>query len=152
MTDSPRVVVAPPFNPDAAALNVAVRLLRQDHDDYELRHSHLSATDGDIPAIREALRRLADALANGVVLPAPTAVTVECDIDWTDLRSSRPGADVQARSYEWPAAEFEALLATEIHAAERFHRVPVRIRRRTVAAFADESRLAGAWVRVEVPS
>ncbi len=63
MTDSPRVIVAPPFNPDAAALNLAVRLLRQDHDDFVLRHTHLSATDGDIPAIREALGRLADALS-----------------------------------------------------------------------------------------
>ncbi|MFD6565358.1 hypothetical protein [Micromonospora profundi] len=152
MTDTPRVVVAPPFNPDKAALNFAVKLLRLDHADYELRHSHLSATDGDIPAIRDALGRLADRLANGVVLPEPTAVTVECDIDWTDLRSRRPGADVQARSYEWPAGEFDALLATEIHAAERFHRTPVRIRKRTVTAFADGSKLVGAWVQVEVPA
>ena len=62
MTGSPRVTVAPPFSPDDAALNFAVKLLRLDHADYELRHSHLSATDGDIPAIREALRRLADRL------------------------------------------------------------------------------------------
>ncbi len=63
MTAEPDVIVAPPFDPDTAALNLAARLLRQDHDDSELRHTHLSATDDDIPAIRAALRRLADRLA-----------------------------------------------------------------------------------------
>ncbi|MCG5464200.1 hypothetical protein MED01_002365 [Micromonospora sp. MED01] len=94
-----------------------------------------------------------DALtATDRLLPEPTAVTAECDIDWTDLRSSRPGADVQARSYEWPADEFDALLATEIRAAELFHRAPVRIRKRTVKAYADGSKLVGAWTRVELPT
>jgi hypothetical protein len=76
MTDSPRVAVAPPFSAERAALNFAARLLRLDYDDYELRHSHLAATDTDVPAIREALRDLADRLATGVVLPTGTE-TVE---------------------------------------------------------------------------
>ncbi|MEV5211360.1 hypothetical protein AB0K35_28190 [Micromonospora sp. NPDC053740] len=149
--DPPRVTVAPPSTPERAALNFAARLLRLDYDDHELRHSHLSATDVDVPAIREALRDLADRLAAGAVLPAGTQ-TVGCDIDWTDLRSSRPGADVQSRSYVWPADEFDTQLTREVRAAERFRRAPVRIRKCTVTSFPDGSRLVGAWTRVELPS
>ncbi|MEV1013752.1 MULTISPECIES: hypothetical protein [unclassified Micromonospora] len=65
MIDTPRVVVAPPFNPERAALNFAARLLRADYEDHELLHSHLAATDEDVPAIRAALRDLADRLASG---------------------------------------------------------------------------------------
>lgn len=107
--------------------------------------------------IRQRDRRHAteilDALVTaGRLTPVPTTVTAECDIDWTDLRSSRPGADVQARSYEWPLDQFDTLLAAEIRAAELFHRAPVRIRKRTVKAYADGSKLVRAWVRVELPS
>ncbi len=77
MTDTPRVITAPPFTPERAALNFAARLLRADYDDHELRHSHLSATVGDVPAIREALHDLADRLARGAVLPTGTETVEE---------------------------------------------------------------------------
>ena len=113
MTATPRVVVAPPFSPDAAALNFAVRLLRQDHDDYELRHSHLSATDGDIPAIREALGRLADALANGVVLPVGTETVEQFAVQYLidgepaspyPFPTTRQGAESMVRAHDREAA------------------------------------------------
>jgi hypothetical protein len=82
VTDTPRVIVAPPFNPERAALNFAARLLRADYEDHELLHSHLAATAEDVPAIREAVRDLADRLTSGMVLTAPTATRTEWGIWW----------------------------------------------------------------------
>lgn len=69
-------LIAPNFTPESAALNFAVKLLRQHHEDWELRHSHLSATDGDVDAIRAAVHRLADMLADPASVDYAIRVTL----------------------------------------------------------------------------
>ncbi|MBM0235936.1 hypothetical protein JNW88_00340 [Micromonospora sp. ATA32] len=85
----------------------------------------------------------------GRILPGDGAVAIECDIDWIDVRGD--GRHAQAKSYAWKPEEYDRLLAKEIHAAAQFHRAPVKIRKRSVAAFGDGSKLVGPWQPVEVP-
>ncbi|MET8278251.1 hypothetical protein [Micromonospora sp. NPDC005174] len=110
MTDTRRVVVAHPFTPESAALNFAARLLRLDHEDHELLHSHLAATAEDVPAIREALRDLADRLSVGAILPAGTKT-----VEQPGIRIRRNGVVIS----EEPVTREQAQIMVQSHEAHR---------------------------------
>ncbi|WP_328344844.1 hypothetical protein [Micromonospora sp. NBC_00421] len=74
---------------------------------------------------------------------------IEYDVEWTDDRCT-DGRTVASMGYRWPAGKADINLATELRAAERFHRLPIRIRRRATTWFSDGSQLVGAWADVEV--
>lgn len=82
--------------------------------------------------------------AGGRLLPPDATVMIECEIDWVDVRGA--GHDAYGLSYAWKPAVFDTYLAREIAAAERLHREPVKIRKRTVSTWPDGSTLVGPWL------
>jgi hypothetical protein len=134
----------PTYTPDPADVELVARALWAE-----------CGTDVATPTptcYEDARAALAALAAAGRLLPEPTEIRIECEIDWTDLRSSRPGARVNDMSYDWPAEQFEARLAREVEAAEKRHNVPVSMRKRSVSTYADGSTLVGPWLPVPEPT
>jgi hypothetical protein len=140
----------PTYTPDPADVELVADALARRHA-WDGLPDALATRPEDAEWFRDCARAVLAALAAaGRLQPEPTEIRIECEVDWVDVRGT--GRDAYGITYEWRVAEFDARLAREFAAAERLHRAPVLMRKRTVSTFPDGSTLLGPWLPVPEPT
>jgi hypothetical protein len=142
----------PTYTPDPADVELVADALARIHCWDGLAELEVTAPDGAEPERADARAVLAALAAAGRLVPADAETRTECEINWTDVRSSRPGAEVYGESYNWPSDQFGWWLAREIDAEAHRHRAPVDMRKRTVRTWPDGARWVGPWLPVPADS